>query len=129
MSDTPEFFWSKVRGEIERRVNEHVEVPTHLPSLTDWIRQHETALAAAAALLMFTLGVVWLTRIRHGLIEARTPTPVVLVRVENVATPIPDTVATVLQTGDDDVVVVWISGLPWTENMTEMKTLFAGLDT
>ena len=127
MSDSPEFFWSKVRAEIERRGHERPQQPAHRLSLADWAQPRETALAAAVAVLLFAVGVVWWLQVRHAPSVAQGQQPA-LATVGDVLTPIPDTVATVLKT-EDGVVVVWLSGVPWTENMTEMKTLFAGLDT
>ena len=52
--------------------------------------------------------------------------PTMVVRAD---TAIPDTAATPIQGQDSDVTVIWVTGLPWTPNMTEMKTVFADLDT
>ena len=37
----------------------------------------------------------------------------------------PHAVATTVHVEEGGVTVIWVSGLPWTDNMTDMQTLFA----
>jgi hypothetical protein len=50
-------------------------------------------------------------------------------QVEQLKTLIPHTTATAFDSEDAGVTVIWVSGLPWTPDMNEMKTEFANLDT
>src|SRR5579862_564317 len=50
MSDSPEFFWSKVKAEIQRRGAEPVQTPAPTLSWADRLRQHQYALATATAM-------------------------------------------------------------------------------
>jgi hypothetical protein len=125
MSDSPEFFWSKIKAEINRRAGETIDAPVPALGLADWLGQRTVAVASIAAALLIALGTVWLAR-RHR--------PVALAQgnyavIERIATAIPNTVATAFEAPDADVTVIWVSGLPWTPDMTEMKTQFANLDT
>jgi len=129
MSESAELFWSKVKREIEARGDETVEMS--LPRLTvlDWLGQHQYA--AASATVAVALAAVWVvqsqTATRRQGVAAPAAHPVAT--VEHVSTAIPDSVATPLDADDKDTAVIWVSGLPWTANMTEMQTLFANLDT
>jgi anti-sigma factor RsiW len=137
MSGSPEFFWSKVKTEIERRGDLTAEVPMPKLSPVDWLGQNTLVWATAAAVVIAALGAVWFAASRQpGHVQvARAPSPPAppvertLAKVERVSTAVPNTVATVLDTEDSDVTVIWISGLPWTSDMGQMKTLFANLDT
>ncbi len=137
MSDSPEFFWSKVKAEIERRGDQRAEAPTPSLSSLDWLQQNSLALATAAAVLVAALGAFWFVKSqRHGPGEiarlSPAPAPVAeknFAKVERVSTVIPNTLATAFDSPEADVTVIWVSGLPWTADMTEMKTQFANLDT
>jgi anti-sigma factor RsiW len=120
MTDAAEFFWSKVKREIERRGAEQVRVPVPSLRLADWIGWHAPALATAAA------GVIALAVITGVFFARGGVLPTMVMRAD---TAIPDTVATAIQGEDADVTVIWVSGLPWTPDMTKMKTVFASLDT
>ena len=130
MSDSPEFFWSKVKQEIANRGEQSIEVP--MPSLSprDWLGQHQLALASVAATFVAALGVLWFTNAQLN--QPGYVGPVVYrkahVRVEKVATAIPNTVATVLDADKAGVTVIWVSGLPWTADMDEMKARYDNLD-
>ena len=50
-------------------------------------------------------------------------------QVDELKTPIPHSTATTFDSEDAGVTVIWVSGLPWTHDMDEMKTQFANLDT
>jgi anti-sigma factor RsiW len=126
MSDSPEFFWSKVKREIERRGPAEVEAPLPRLTLADWLGQHAPALATATAIVALAVSAaVWMPRPGPVVAEHKVPAPTVM----KVATAIPDTAATPLEPKGKDVTVIWTDGLPWTSDMTEMKTLFANLDT
>jgi hypothetical protein len=148
MSDSPEFFWSKVKIEIQRRGTERVETPTPKLAFTDWLEQHQFAVASAAASLIAVIGVLSFALTFHGTrtIVTAMPAPVVpvaqvapvtpvdsapvgLAQVEQLKAPIPDTAATAFESEDAGVTVIWVTGLPWTADMNEMKTQFANLDT
>jgi hypothetical protein len=41
----------------------------------------------------------------------------------------PNAVATPFDTDDGEVTVIWVSGLPWTEDMPTMRSVFGDSDT
>jgi len=153
MSDSPEFFWSKVKAEIQRRGTERVEAATPKLAFTDWLEQHQFAVASAVASLIAVIGVLSFALTFHGTravitavpapvtpVVASVPAPVAPVvtsvpapddvaRVEQLKTPIPNTAATAFDSEDAGVTVIWVTGLPWAADMNEMKTQFANLDT
>jgi len=131
MSDSPEFFWSKVKAEIQRRGDERVEVPMPRLAFSDWLQQHQFAVATAAASLIAVVSLLWFVASFHGTpaVTASAPTPADLAKVEQLKTAIPHTAATTFDSEDAGVTVIWVSGLPWTHDMNEMKTEFANLDT
>jgi predicted anti-sigma-YlaC factor YlaD len=122
MNDSPEFFWSKVKTEIQRRGEERFEAPMPRLAFPDWLQQHQFAVATAAASLIVVVGILWFVGSFHG-------TPVDFAKVEQLRTTIPNTAATTFDSEDAGVTVIWVSGLPWTHDMNEMKTEFANLDT
>ncbi len=75
MSDSPEFFWSKVKTEIQRRGSESVEVPLPRLVLTEWLRQHQFAMATAAALVVAAFGAVWFMQTVHRAPEVTAGVP------------------------------------------------------
>ena len=131
MSDSPEFFWSKVKAEIQRRGGERAQAPTPRLAFADWLEQHQLAVASAAVSLIAAIGILSFALAFHGprpvLISA--PTSVGVADVEQLKTPIPNTAATAFDSEDAGVTVIWVTGLPWTADMNEMKTEFANLDT
>jgi hypothetical protein len=131
MSDSAEFFWSKVKTEIQRRGEESVEVPRPRLALADWLRQHQFAMATAAALVIAAFGVVWFMQTvrRAPEVTASVATPPGFAQVEQLKTPIAHSAATTFDSKDAGVTVIWVTGLPWTSDMNEMKTEFANLDT
>ena len=131
MSDSPEFFWSKVKAEIQQRGKEPVDVPVPRLTLTDWLQQHQFAVATATALVVAVFGVVWFMAApqRAPEVTAFLPTPAGFAQVEQLKTPIPHSAATAFDSEDAGVTVIWVTGLPWTSDMNEMKTEFANLDT
>lgn len=153
MSDSPDFFWSKVKRGIEARGNEQAVIPPPRLEIPDWIMEHQAAVAAATVVLIAGLAVLW-TFETHWRTSAtvfhkeESPVQVLVVQtthdrplkstgamseplaqVEKVSTAIPNTVATPLDAPDSDVAVIWVSGLPWTPDMTQMKTEYANLDS
>ena len=166
MSDSPEFFWSKVKKEIQQRGEQSVEVPQPRLALADWLRQYQFAMGTVAALVIAACGMVWFMQPGHRAPEvvaslpavkasqpmvtaslpamttsspavtaslpAETPsvaTPAGFAEVEQLKTPVPHSVATAFDSDDAGVTVIWVTGLPWTPDMDEMKTQFANLDT
>lgn len=131
MTDSPEFFWSKVKTEIQRRGDERVAAPTPQFVFADWVRQHQFAVATAAAAFIAVVGALWFIPAFRGTpmvtVTPRTATPVA--RVEHLKTLIPHTAATAFDDKDADVTVIWVTGLPWTPDMNKMETKFANLDT
>jgi anti-sigma factor RsiW len=131
MSDSPEFFWSKVKRAIEARGQQtQVEQMPELGAL-DWIGQHGHAFASAVAALVAVLGILWVVHAHRAKPESAA---VVVMRgntatIERVTTVLEHTVATPVQGEDADVAVIWVSGLPWMPDMTTMKTSFANLDS
>ena len=166
MGDSAKFFWSKVKSEIQRRGEESVEAPLPRLALADWLRQHQFAMATAAALVITAGSAVWFMQMVHrspvvtasspavttslptetaslpvvttsspavtASLPAETPsvaTPAAFAEVEQLKTPVPNSAATAFDSDDAGVTVIWVTGLPWTSDMTEMKTQFANLDT
>jgi anti-sigma factor RsiW len=133
MSDSPEFFWSKVKTEIQRRGDERVAVPTPQPVFADWhwLRHHQLAVATAAAAVIAVAGFLWFTPPFHGTntVTISAPATTHFARVERLKSPVPHTVATAFDNEDDDVTVIWVTGLPWTPDMDGMKTEYANLDS
>lgn len=129
MSDSPEFFWSKVKREIEAREGQTADVPMPAPGLTEWLGQHRLALASAAAALVGVVGLVFALQTSRKPNPTAAIVPTAVTTVEHAATLIPNTVATTLPATDSEPAVIWVSGLPWTPDMDEMKTVFAQLDT
>jgi predicted anti-sigma-YlaC factor YlaD len=131
MSDSPGFFWSKVKAEIQRRGDERVAVPTPHLAFIDWLGQHQLAVATAAAALIAVVGVLWFMPAFRGTttVAASVPTTHHFALIEHLKTPVPHTVATAFDNEDADVTVIWVTGLPWTPDMNGMKTEFANLDT
>ena len=132
MSDSPGFFWSKVKREIQAREDQSVTLPSPQLISSDWLSRHRYTLASVTACLVATVGVIWFAQAYRT-----APTPAVVpiitavpaVAVEHVSTLIPHSTATPVPTKDNEDTVIWTSGLPWTPNMTQMKTLYANLDT
>jgi len=122
MSDSADFFWSKVRREIEARAPQTLYIPVPRLSVGDWLLLHRGALATVACGLMVALGTIVLL---HTSVSAGPGT----VMVERVDTVIPNTVATPLKGPDSDVAVIWVSGLEWTADLEEMKRRFENADT
>ncbi|HXI83798.1 MAG TPA: hypothetical protein VNL17_06875 [Verrucomicrobiae bacterium] len=152
MSDSAEFFWSKVKTEIRRRGEEPVEVSSPQRALTNWLRRHQFAMATATALIIAACGAVWFMQPVHRApevtVSVATPatphapkvavsvptpstptTPPDFAQVEEVKTPVPRSTATTFDSEEAGVTVIWVSGLPWTPDMNGMKTEFANLDT
>ncbi|MCG3147791.1 MAG: hypothetical protein PCFJNLEI_01232 [Verrucomicrobiae bacterium] len=119
MSDSPEFFWSKIKRDIQAQAGQTEVIRVPQLSLADWFSQHRYALASATASVVVLLGILL----------TLTPKRAPLATVERVATALPDTTATAFESPEAEATVIWVSGLPWTENMTEMQTLFATLDS
>ena len=119
MSDSPEFFWSKIKREIRN---------TTPARQSNWLVEHRFALAGAVSVLCVTIGIILVLPSRAPSHTASAPiieAPVA--SVEHASTLIPDTVATSFEGTAADPAVIWVSGLPWTQDMTEMKTHFAQL--
>jgi hypothetical protein len=112
MSETPEFFWSQVQRGIEAAGNKTIHLPAPRLGLFDWLGQHQNALASAtAAVLILTGTALWLNQTRHV---------VAVAMVEDVSTGLPDTNASAYPTGDKGTSVIWVSGLPWAPDISEM---------
>ena len=131
MNDSPEFFWSKVKAEIQRRGGEQVEAPMPRLAFSDWLEQHQFAVATAAASLIAAVGLLWLVGSFYGTpgVTASAPPSADFAKIEQLKTAIPNTAATTFDSEDAGVTVIWVSGLPWTHDMNEMETEFANLDT
>ena len=132
MGDSQDFFWSKVKRDIQAREGQSETIPMPRLGLTDWIGQHQYAVASAAVALVAVFGVVVAlhvyqptTAVPGPAIVAKVP----LATVERVETTIPNATATAFQAHDAGATVIWVSGLPWTKDMKEMQTLYANLDS
>jgi len=132
MSDSPEFFWSKVKRQIQ--IRDAAATPVVMPhlSVTDWLGQHRLALASAATVLVGIVGLVFALQSHTTPVKvAALPAPIIelpATSVQHASTFIHDVVATTIEAKDSDSTVIWVSGLPWTSDMTEMKTRFAQMD-
>lgn len=132
MADSSEFFWSKVKREIQVREGRPVAAPFPRSNPLDWLGAHRLALACVAVAVVAAGAWIWMEQAGRPATEttvavATLPAPRAV--VERVSTVIPNAVATTVDTKDKDVTVIWMSGLPWTPNMTAMKTKFAHLGT
>ncbi len=132
MSDSPEFFWSNVKMEIKRRGEGRVKVPMPKLALPDWVLRHQFTVATAAVAVMAMVSAIWLMQTPTGPpandVVPSTVSPG-FAEVERLKTAIPNTTATAFESQDAQVTVIWVSGLPWTPDMNQMKTEFANLDT
>jgi anti-sigma factor RsiW len=129
MSDSPEFFWSKVKREIQARGGQTVEVPVPTLSLTDWFGQHQLAVVSTVTTFVAVVGLSIVLRPSRP-----SSRPVAIIQpavatVEHSSTFIPNTVATTIQATETEPAVIWVSGLPWTPDMEELKTEFSQLDS
>jgi anti-sigma factor RsiW len=124
MNESAEFFWSKVRGEIQRQQPQPVAAPVR-PVVVEWLLQYRLQVATVVAAIMIAVGLFWIGTVRPGAKIVATAAA----EVQHARAPIEDSVATVLPTEQANVAVVWISGLPWTKDMDEMMTVFANLDS
>lgn len=129
MSDTAEFFWSKVKRGIEQRGDEPVEVPMPGLSLGDWLGQRRFVLAGVAAVVVAMIGALWLLPgrpVEPGPVGHFVPNG--FAKVDKVSTPIPETAVTAFDSQEANATVIWVSGLPWTADMDEMKNQFENLE-
>jgi anti-sigma factor RsiW len=129
MSDSPEFFWMKVKRQVQAQDNGRIKTS----AAVDSIRQQQFVLTTCAAVVVAVLAIVWTLQHRTTTapslaLNSSRRAAALVAKVENVSTAIPDTDATALDTDNDNVAVIWVSGLPWTADMTEMKTHYANLD-
>lgn len=129
MDESAEFFWSKVKRSIESSPTD-THAPAHVdqPRLTaaDWLWQRPVLVPASAlASLVILIGAVWILGIRN------TPSspPGDYARVPAVERTLPGTVASSFDMEDGEVSVIWVSGLPWTPDMSTMRSVFDNSDT
>jgi hypothetical protein len=122
MSDSADFFWSKVCREIEAREQETISIPMPRLSFGDWLMVHRAALATISSGLVVLLGTALM-------LQQPRPAGRGDVMVERVDTVIPNTVATPLKGADGDVAVIWVSGLEWTADIEQMKECFENIET
>jgi hypothetical protein len=129
MSESPEFFWSKIRREIERRGDEQIEVPEPSLTLADWLGQHGPAMLTVVATVVVVLTVFRIASPnKPGPANGGSAAGSSFAKVQQVSTTIPNTTATAFNSREADATVIWISGLPWTSNMDEMKDEFDNLE-
>jgi len=128
MSDSADFFWAKVKAQI--RQEDEKSFWTKLGAVVPEVLRERPSLMAwgPAALAIAAFGIFWFGRMQaHG--THRGPSVAAnFSAVEKLKTLIPNTSATSLQSNDSQDMVIWVSGLPWTPNMNEMKTEFANLN-
>ena len=158
MSDSPEFFWSKVKGEIQRSGESTTPLARPVPAIGDWLRQRQLTLAAAA--MIVTLLSLWwalgtqptgsspnlplVAKVEPAIVgtpdqappselarpaptappRSVSPSPVKFAEVESADSEIPNATVTTFNSKDTGVTVIWVSGLPWTEDLSEMQTVF-----
>ncbi|HUJ09477.1 MAG TPA: hypothetical protein VL171_05570 [Verrucomicrobiae bacterium] len=126
MTDSAEFFWSKVKAEIRHRGVKRHQTPGLLPV---WLRHHPFAATGGVIVAAAVFSAVLWMRAPEPLSHPAAAAPTTSAKVERVKTAIPHTTATPLSSDSSQVTVIWVSGLPWTPNMNAMKTEFANLDT
>lgn len=122
MSDSADFFWSKVKRAIAAREPQTIFIPIPRLSLGDWFLVHRGALATVTSGLMVALLTGVMLQQPHSAGRGT-------VMVERVDTVIPNTVATPLKGAESDVAVIWVSGLEWTADLDEMKQRFENTET
>jgi anti-sigma factor RsiW len=117
MSESVEFFWSKVQREIQSRTSQTETVP--MPQLTvgDWFRVHQPVWASTAAAVAVIAGMLIVFNPLSGSNNYGAVT------VQDAETGIPNTEARTLKSTHPDVAVIWVSGLEWAPNMEEMKRM------
>jgi hypothetical protein len=115
MNDSAEFFWSQVKRKIEAAGQQTAEVPAPRLGLMDWVGQHQYALASVGVAAVVIAAAFWFTHTRRSVSVAM---------VEDVFTELPDTAATAYPTSDKGTSVIWVSGLPWSSDMSAMKETF-----
>ena len=128
MSDSPEFFWSKVKREIQAREGRTADVPVPTLSLSDWLGQHQFALVSVVSTVVVVVALSFALRPLPARVTVQIIQPPVAT-VEHSSTLIPNTVATTIEATEAEPAVIWVSGLPWTPDMNELKTQFAQLDS
>ncbi len=129
MSDSEDFFWSKVKRGIDQRGGERVDVPMPSLGLGDWLGQRGFARVTVAVMVIVTIGVIRLIGGRNsGLPVDGNPSRNNFAKVDNVSTPIRDSDVTAFNSVEGDATVIWISGLPWTSDMQEMREEFENLE-
>lgn len=126
MPESAAFFWSQVRRAIEAESPGATVVSEDAVELSPlerfWQAPAVAPLTSLALGVLLLMGLWWAFQPHGPLPHARTA------QVTAVETTIPDTVATSFTDEEAQVTVIWVSGLPWTADMTEMQTLFAHLD-
>jgi anti-sigma factor RsiW len=122
MDDSAEFFWLKIKSEIEAREPREQRLPRPALHFMDWLGQHQAALASATAVIVVGLA-AYLTAVtwRDAAPAIAAASPI----VEQARTFLPDTVASVVGQEEPSVTVIWVSGLPWMKDMTELQTVTA----
>jgi hypothetical protein len=121
MSDSTDFFWSKVKAGIQVRGGESFTAEPARLSFLDWMGTHRPILVSVAAGSVVLLGLFIASR------SARVPprnldnSPV----VQHASVSLPNTAVSIVGESEPDVTVIWVSGLPWTKDMTEQKTVYA----
>ncbi len=120
MSDSADFFWSKVRREIAAREQETISIPMPRLSFADWLQVNRGILATVTSALVVVAG---------SIVMLQQPTRSGAVMVERVDTVIPNTVATPLKGAESDVAVIWVSGLEWTPDLDQMQECFDNIET
>jgi hypothetical protein len=98
------------------------------PNWSDWLGQHRYAFATAATLVV-AVGLVFALQTPR---KADGPVAIIalpVAQVEHASTFIHDTTVTTFDATESEPAVIWVSGLPWTPDMTEMKTHFAQWDS
>lgn len=117
MSDSAEFFWSKVRREIEARGAQTERVPVPQLSWGDWLRVNQAVWVPVTAALVAVCG-LWLTMGPTAPMTRRG-----VVTIEEAETGVPNAMATPLKGTTPDVGVIWLTGMDWAADMDDMKRL------
>jgi anti-sigma factor RsiW len=117
MSDSAEFFWSKVQREIQSHASRTTTVPVPRLTVGDWLRLHQTAWTSAVTALVVVAGVL------VTLNPLDRSHRIGIITVQNAETGIADVAVTPLKSSEPDVAVIWVSGLDWATDMEEMKNM------
>jgi hypothetical protein len=99
------------------------EMTASLPAVT------RSLPAVTASLPPVTASVSVVTAVLPAVISSIEEAATGFAQIDELKTPVPHSTATTFDSEEAGVTVIWVTGLPWTHDMDEMKTQFANLDS